>query len=159
MSRASAFLLLVFLAACDRGTPADGGGSSAAARTTGKTAGIELLGSRPMPPGDLAKLRTGVTPADVKAAFPTAREAEDKHAYDTTLALDSGYSNVRYEVSFDADKLALISVEVPNAFEAQLERIWGPSDHGTWLDKDGWDVGTNKRAQRTILIEYRPIAR
>jgi hypothetical protein len=118
-----ALILGLALSACGKG-----GGSSS------KTAGIELFGKTPVPPGDLAKVKAGMTQDQVKALFPGIKPTPN-HSGSPSLSIDSGYSNVDYRIGFysDKDAIADVSVVVPKDLGAKLETAWGPpAEAGMW---------------------------
>lgn len=127
-----------------------------------KTAGIELFGKRPIPPGDLAKVKPDMTQAEVKALFPKAKPTPN-HSGSPSLSLDSGYSNAEFRIGFysDKDAVAGLKVEVPKALGDKLESAWGPPKEKspigpTWRDDEAgyevqvWDMG------RESVVDYRP---
>jgi hypothetical protein len=142
-------ILALALAACGKG------GSSS------KTAGIELFGKTPVPPGDLAKVKPGMTQAQVKALFPGIKPTPN-HSGSPSLTIDSGYSNVSYRIGFysDKDAVADLSVEVPKDLGAKLEGAWGPpAEKGMWPkwvdDEAGYEASLMEMGRKTD-VSYRP---
>lgn len=147
MSLVSAALLA---AACGK----DGGGSS-------KTATIDLFGKKPVPPGELAKVKPGMTQAQVKALFPKAAPKKN-HSGSPVLTLPSGYSNAEFEIGFygDKDEVANVEVEVAKDMAAKLESVWGPpTEKRMWPvwnnEEDGYEVSLMEMGRKTS-VSYRP---
>lgn len=145
-------ILALALAACGKG----GGGASPS-----KTAGIELFGKTPVPPGDLAKVKAGMTQAEVKALFPGIKPTP-RHSGSPSLSLVSGYSNADYRIGFysDKDEVADVAVEVPTALAAKLATSWGPpTEKGmwpTWVNDDaGYEASLMEMGTET-QVRFQP---
>ena len=78
---------------------------------SGKEAGAEVFGNKPVPPGELIKVKAGMTQAEVKNVFPSAKPTPN-HSGSPSLSLDSGYSNLEYRIGFYSDKDAVADIEV-----------------------------------------------
>jgi hypothetical protein len=127
----------------------------------GKAATIDLFGKKPVPPGDLAKIKAGMTQEDVKKLFPAAKAPSD-FSGSPVLEVPSPASDVRYIVGFYDDKktVADITVRAPKNLGGQLEKAWGPGKKGPmgpeWLDEDDgyevevWEMGRNSE------IKFKP---
>lgn len=143
----------IVLAACGKGGGGSGGGS--------KTATVDLFGKKPVPPGDLAKVKAGMTQDDVKKLFPGIKDTPN-HSGSPSLRVPSGYSNVDYDIVFydDLKTVAEISINVPKDLAAKLETAWGPGQKGPmgpeWTNEDdgyeveAWDMG------RKTDIQFKP---
>jgi hypothetical protein len=147
----NALILGLALAACGKG-----GGSSSS-----KTAGIELFGKTPVPPGDLAKVKAGMSQDQVKALFPGIKPTPN-HSGSPSLSIDSGYSNVDYRIGFysDKDEVADVSVRVPPDLGAKLETAWGaPTEKGMWPtwvnDEAGYEVSLMEMGRKSD-VSFRP---
>lgn len=142
------------LVACGKGGGGSGGGGS-------KTATIDLFGKKPVPPGDLAKVKAGMTQEDVKALFPGIQPTPN-HSGSPSLRVPSGYSNVDYDIVFydDLKTVADISINVPKDLGAQLEKAWGPGQKGPmgpeWVnEEDGYSVEAWEMGRKTD-VQFKP---
>lgn len=128
------------------------------------------FGSKPVPPGRLAKIKAGMTHAEVKALYPDAR-ATPNHSGSPSLTIDSDFGNADYRIGFysDLDKVASVDVEVPGDMKItdELKKAWGKpvSDLGgspTWRnDDDGyeaevWDMHRASRVQFKPFVALTP---
>ena len=119
------------------------------------------FGSKPVPPGRLAKIKPGMTQAQVKALYPDNR-ATPNHSGSPSLTIDSDFGNAEYRIGFysDIDAVASVDVEVPGDMKItdELKKAWGKpaSELGgnpTWKnDEDGyeasiWDMHRSSRVQ------------
>ena len=77
MSRVAFALAIVALVGCK-------------SKPSGPEITIAAFGSKPVPPGRLAKVRAGMTTSDVKALFPDARDADRPGT--RALAVDSDFT-------------------------------------------------------------------
>lgn len=134
---------------------------TAACGKGGKDAGIEIFGKKPVPPGDLAKVKPGMTQAEFKAAFPSARPTPN-HSGSPSLRIESGYSNVDYDVVFysDKDAVAHVDIGVPKDLAAKLPTVWGPPTKdvmgNTWTNNDnGYNVTAMEMGRKTD-VAFRP---
>lgn len=142
-------ILCIALAAC-------GGGDS------DKSASVDLFGKKPVPPGDLAKVKAGMTQEEVKKLLPAAKKTPN-HSGSPSLTIPSGYANVDYRIGFygDKDEVADVSVHVPKDLGKQLEKAWGPPSEsgpmGTrWVNEDdGYEVRANEMGRKT-WVDFRP---
>jgi hypothetical protein len=148
MTQFKRLALLSVLAACSKG----GGG---------KSASIDMFGKKPVPPGDLAKIKPGMTQAQVKALFPGIGPTPN-HSGSPSLRIPSGYSDAQYDIVFysDRDAVADIDVDVPKAVGAKLEQAWGaPTDKGMfpkWVnDDDGYEASLQEMGRKST-VEFRP---
>ena len=141
-------LLALALAACGKSS-------------SSKTAGVELFGKTPVPPGDLAKVKAGMTQAEVKALFPGIKPTPN-HGGSPSLSLASGYSNADYRIIFfsDKDEVADAVVEVPKDLAAKLETAWGqPTEKGmfpTWVNDDAGYEASLLEMGRETQVRFRP---
>jgi hypothetical protein len=123
-----------------------------------KTATIDLFGKKPVPPGELAKIKPGMTQAEVKALLPSAKPTP-RHSGSPSLSIDSGYDNVEYRIGFygDKDAVANVRVEVPTALAKQLETAWGAGEKNRMGDRewnnpdDGYEVSTMEMRRHTTI--------
>ncbi|MGN6104594.1 MAG: hypothetical protein ACTHU0_05795 [Kofleriaceae bacterium] len=145
-----AVFLVLALAACGKG-----GGSS------GKTASIDLFGTAPVPPGDLVKVKPGMTQAEVKALFPGIHPTPN-HSGSPSLTIDSGYSNAQYNIQFysDVDAVASVEVQVPTPLvKDALEKAWGPPAKKemwpTWVNDAGYEASLMELGRKTS-VSFRP---
>jgi hypothetical protein len=144
----SRFAVLVLVAACGKGSD--------------KTATVDLFGKKPVPPGELAKLKANMTQAEVKNLLPSAKPTP-RHSGSPSLSIDSGYANVEYRIGFysDKDAIASIDVSVPTDLAAKLDTAWGPATKDRMGDRawentdDGYDVTTMEMRRKTT-IGFRP---
>ena len=142
-------ILCIALAACG------GGGDD-------KSASVDLFGKKPVPPGDLAKVKAGMTQDEVKKLLPAAKKTPN-HSGSPSLTIPSGYANVDYRIGFysDKDEVADVSVHVPKDLGKQLEKAWGPPSEsgpmGTrWVNEDdGYEVRANEMGRKT-WVDFRP---
>lgn len=119
------------------------------------------FGSKPVPPGRLAKLKPGMTQAEVKALYPDSRPTPN-HSGSPSLTIDSDFGNAEYRIGFysDIDAVAGVDVEVPGDMKItdELRKAWGKpvSELGgspTWKnEEDGyeatvWDMHRSSRVQ------------
>jgi len=128
-----------------------------------KEAGVDVFGKRPVPPGELAKIKPDMTQAEVKKHLPTAKPTPN-HSGSPSLTIESGYSNLGYHVRFysDKDAVASVDVEAPKSLGlyAKLEQAWGPAttDHmgKTWVDDEaGYEVSALDLGRNT-RVSYHP---
>ncbi|HEY4177273.1 MAG TPA: hypothetical protein VGM90_10590 [Kofleriaceae bacterium] len=144
-------LALVTVAACKGGS-------------TGKTADLSLF-AKPEPPGDLAKVKYGMTQADVKALFKDAHPTPN-HSGSPSLTTESGYKNVDYRIQFygDIDQVASVEAELLDKLDVagQAKKLWGaPVEESaafgpTWLSPDGaWEINIMEMGRRTE-VQYKP---
>jgi hypothetical protein len=144
--------VILVLAACGKGGGSGGGD---------KTATIDLFGKKPVPPGEMTKVKAGMTEDDVKALFKDIKPTPN-HSGATSLRVPSGYGNVDYDIVFyqDLKTVAHVDVSVPKDLAAKLETAWGPgkkSPMGTeWINEDDgyevevWEMG------RKADIKFKP---
>jgi hypothetical protein len=129
---------------------------------SGKSATIDLFGPKPVPPGELAKVKVGMTQAQVKALFPSIHPTPNSSG-SPSFTIDSGYANAEYRIVFysDKDAVAEVTVEVPPDLAKQLDKAWGPpTDTGPmgkkWVDdQDGFEVHATDMGRKT-WVGYRP---
>lgn len=133
---------------------------SAACGKSGKSAGIEVFGTKPVPPGELAKIKPGMTQAQVKAAFPSAHPTPN-HSGSPSLRVDSGYSNLDYDIVFysDKDAVADVTVRTDKDLTSKLPTVWGPAQKSpmgdSWMnDADGYEVSVMEMPRHSD-ISYR----
>src|SRR5436190_14511337 len=88
MTTQRTLFLVLALAACGKGS--------------GKTASVDLFGKKPVPPGDLTKVKAGMTQDDVKKLFPGIKPTPN-HSGSPSLTVESGYDNAAYRISFYSD--------------------------------------------------------
>jgi len=127
-----------------------------------KTATVDLFGKKPVPPGELVKLKPGMTQAEVKNLFPGAKPTPN-HSGSPSLSIDSGYANVEYRIGFysDKDAIASVDVRVPPDLAKQLDTAWGPGKKNVMGDRDweniedGYEVSTMEM-KRHATIAFRP---
>lgn len=117
----------------------------------GKTAGPELFAGGIAPPGDLIKVKAGMTIDDVKKVLPTAAPCA-RQSGSPCLEIASGYSNVRYKVGFYSDLQTVARISVASTTKGELAALaikaWGP---GT-KDTKGSIVDTSWRDDNTGFI-------
>jgi hypothetical protein len=122
------------------------------------------FGSKPVPPGRLAKIKPGMTQAEVKALYPDNRPTPN-HSGSPSLTIDSDFGNAEYRIGFysDIDAVASVDVEVPGDMKIteELKKAWGKpaselGGNATWKnDDDGyeaeiWDM------HRTSRVQFKP---
>ena len=87
-----------------------------------------VFGKAVAPPGDLAKLKVGMTTAEAKAAAPKL-DLSEKERYDL---IDSGIKKVRFGVGVgESGKVDRLRVEMPPDGKAMVKQAWGPGQDGT----------------------------
>jgi len=127
-----------------------------------KSATVDLFGKRPVPPGELAKVKPGMTQAQVKNLFPAAKPTPNHHG-SPSLSIGSGYADVSYRIGFysDKDAVADVHVDVPTPLAAKLDTAWGPGAKNNMGDRtwdnaeDGYEVRTMEMRRKTT-ISFRP---
>ncbi len=149
--------LVVVIAACGKGK-------------SGPDITPATFGTKPVPPGRLAKIKPDMTQAEIKALFPDSR-ATPNHSGSPSLTIDSDFGNAEYRIGFysDLDKVASVDVEVPGDMKItdELRKAWGkPVDElggsPTWRnDEDGyeasvWDMHRASRVQFKPFIALTP---
>ena len=121
------------------------------------------FGSKPVPPGRLAKIKPKMTQAEVKALYPDAR-ATPNHSGSPSLTIDSDYGNAEYRIIFysDIDAVAEIEVEVPGDMKItdELKKTWGkPTSetiNPTWKnDEDGYEASIWDK-HRSSSVQFKP---
>lgn len=108
-------LVALFVAACGKGK-------------SGPELTPAAFGSRPVPPGRLAKVKPRMTQAEVKALFPDNRPTPN-HSGSPSLTIDSDFGNADYRIGFysDIDAVSSVEVEVPGDMKITeaLKQAWG----------------------------------
>jgi len=144
MTQLQRALLLSLLLACGK----DGGD---------KTATVETFGKKPVPLGDLTKVKAGMTQAQVKALFPDAKPPAN-HSGSPVLAVASPYSNLEYRIDFygDKDEVASVRIRAPKELAAKLEASWGTPAKTfmglEWVNaEDGYDVAVMEMGRRSDI--------
>ncbi len=111
----------------------------------GKSAGPELFAGGIAPPGDLIKVKAGMTVDDVKKVLPTATPCA-RQSGSPCLEIASGYSNLRFKIGFYSDLQTVARISVASTTKGELAALatkaWGPgskdtkfgSDSSTWRD-------------------------
>ncbi len=121
---------------------------------SGKSAGPELFAGGIAPPGDLIKVKAGMTIDDVKKVLPTAAPCA-RQSGSPCLEIASGYNNLRFKVGFYSDKQTVARITVSSAVKGELAALaakaWGAGTKDTegmaettWRDdKTGFIASTS----------------
>lgn len=148
---------MVFVVACGKGK-------------SGPDITPAAFGSKPVPPGRLAKVKAKMTQAEVKALYPDSRPTPN-HSGSPSLTIDSDFGNADYRILFysDMDAVASVDVEVPKSLGItdELRKTWGkPADElggmPTWSnDDDGyeaqvWEMGRETRIAFKPFVALTP---
>jgi hypothetical protein len=146
-------LVVLAIAACGKGK-------------SGPDITAATFGSKPVPPGRLAKIKAGMTQAEVKALYPDGRPTPN-HSGSPSLTIDSDFGNAEYRIIFysDIDAVASIDVEVPKDLKItdELKKAWGKpiSELGgspTWRnDEDGYEASTWDKS-RSSSVQFKAFA-
>ena len=111
-----------------------------------KTADGSYFGNVIAPKGDLAKLRTGMTVAEAQKLVPSIKLDKESGDY----MVDSGYSNLRIEVSLDKDLVDRIVYKFKGKdAEKFIVKAWGPGKPNKYnKDAQQWqDAKTGYKAE------------
>ncbi|HPH64281.1 MAG TPA: hypothetical protein PLF40_00980 [Kofleriaceae bacterium] len=120
-----------------------------------KQPGDDLFGKAIAPPGELAKIKAGMTQEDVKKLLPSAKPCE-RHSGSPCLEISSGFSDVRYMIGFYSDLKTVASIRISSrggAPQRIAKKAWGPGvadkyvpDEMHWRDETtGFDATIDKR--------------
>jgi hypothetical protein len=122
------------------------------------------FGTKPVPPGRLAKIKPGMTQAEVKALYPDSR-ATPNHSGSPSLTIDSDFGNAEYRITFysDIDAVASMDVEVPADMKItdELKKTWGKpaSELGgnpTWKNEDDGYEASIWDKHRSSAVQFKP---
>lgn len=95
----------------------------------GKSAGPELFAGGIAPPGDLIKVKAGMTIDDVKKVLPTAAPCA-RQSGSPCLEIASGYSSLRFKIGFYSDLQTVAGITVASSTKGELAALatkaWGP---------------------------------
>ena len=110
----------------------------------GKSAGSELFAGGIAPPGDLLKVKAGMTVDDVKKVLPTATPCA-RHSGSPCLEIPSGYSNLRFKIGFYSDLQTVSQIRLDSTTKGELFKLattaWGPSkknDRASSIFDESW---------------------
>lgn len=128
--------------------------------------GPETLGASPAPFGAAARIRPGMTGAQMLAVVPGARFIRDEKA----LEVDLGVGGLRGTIELTAHgRLDWLQLDAWAGVEGQFEAAWGPPLGGAtepyWLSDDGagggWraDIGPLSGGPRAAVVSIGPYVR
>ena len=120
-----------------------------------KQPGDDLFGKAIAPPGELAKIKAGMTQDDVKKVLPSAKPCE-RHSGSPCLEISSGFGDVRYLIGFYSDLKTVADIRIASrggAPQRIAKKAWGPGvadkyfpDQLHWRDEaTGFDATIDDR--------------
>lgn len=160
----------VVVAACGKeGKPSTGAAGSANTQPSGKNVTVALFGNKPVPPGDLAKIKPKMKQAEFKAMFPAAGPTPNRRG-SPSFTIDSGFSDAQFNVMFysDLDQVSRVEVVIPTSLNLldPIKAAWGkPTDErgGTprWTnDADGYEAEVRAMGSKTsvMYVPFTPLS-